>query len=145
MKSFQDLLLTHDKQKRINLQQKTFSVIAARIKKLGPNTRVSDVKIAAWLASESYLTSVKFMYIRDMEITDIPCNHMKKLTLIVKERVWIINMTPTSQLSSILACVKCPELYLGNMELSEENTRALVTAMRERVERVSLNNITHQV
>ena len=65
------------------------------------------------------------------------------MAAIVTETVLIKNMTPTSHLSSILACVKCPVLRLRNMELSEEDTRALVTAMRERLETVELlGNIT---
>ena len=51
-------------------------------------------------------------------------------------------MTPLSQLGSLLASVKCPVLVLRNMELSEENTRALVTAMRTRVQDVTLSDVT---
>ena len=102
----------------------------------------AGVKRAALLALEGSLTSVKNMLIRNMHITDIPRAQMEKLTTIATERVWIDNMTPTSQLNCILACVKCPWLWLDDMSLSEENTRALVTAMRERVERVLLDEIT---
>ena len=51
----------------------------------------------------------------------------------------INDMTPLSQLGSLLASVKCPVLVLRNIELSEENTRALVTAMRARVQEVTLH------
>ena len=145
LKSFQDLLFPHDEQKRINLQQKAFSVIAAGIKKLEwllNDFSVSEVKTAALLAWEGYLTSVEYMNIVNIDITDIPRDQMKKLTAIVTGEVWIDNITPTSHLGSILAWVKCPVLWLRNMELTEENTRALVTAMRERVEEVRLGSIT---
>ena len=102
----------------------------------------AEIKKAAQLAWEGHLTSLKCIDIRNMDITDIPQDQMEKLTAIVTWVVWIDNMTPTSHLSSILACVKCPGLVLCNMELSEENTRALVTAMRERVKRVMLYYIT---
>ena len=103
----------------------------------------AEVKRAAQLAWDGHLISVEFMRIVYIDISDIPLAQMKKLTSIVTWNVGIDFMTPTSQLSSILACVKCPGLWLGDMELSEENTRALVTAMRERVVEVWLwDNIT---
>ena len=73
-----------------------------------------------------------------MDISDIPSDQMDKLVSIVTERVWIYNMTPASRVSSILASVQCTVLGLKDMKLSEENTRALVTAMRDRVQRVWL-------
>ena len=47
-------------------------------------------------------------------------------------------MTPSTQLGVILANVQSKELVLCNMSLSDENTRALVTAMRARVQGVTL-------
>ena len=97
---------------------------------------------AALLAWKGHLTSVECMDIRDMDITDIPLVQLEKLTAIVTERVLIDNMTPSCRLSSILASVQCLKLELNNMKLSEENTRDLFTAMRERVGDVELYNIT---
>merc|ERR1712110_746168 len=78
-----------------------------------------------------------------MDISDIPQAQMEKLAAIVTDTVVIGNLTPTSHLRSILAGVKCPWLELDDMELSEENTQDLVTAMREKVEEVALwENIT---
>ena len=102
----------------------------------------SELKRAAMLALVGHLTSVKNMNIEDIDITDIPFAQMKQLTAIVTERVCIAYMTPTSLLGSILACVKCPKLYLDCLKLSEENTRALVTIMRERVKIVVLGDVT---
>ena len=82
------------------------------------------------------------MRIVDRSIRDIPWGHMEKLASIVTEKVTISNMTHTDQLSSILASVKCTRLSLVNMELSNTETRALVTAMRDRVETVVLYNVT---
>ena len=100
----------------------------------------TEVERAALLAQEEYLTSVKYLNIRDMDISDIPSDQMDKLASIVTERVMIDNMTPASRVSSILASVQCPWLLLWDMKLIEENTRALVTAMRDRVQRVRLVN-----
>ena len=116
---------------------------------------VDEVKRAALLAWEGYINFVKNMRIlsnmsgRRTIRMDISYTQMEKLTSIVTESVIIENMTPNSQLGSILAAVKCPKLVLGSsfdeMVLSKEDTRALVTAMRDRVERVTLGNVTLDV
>ena len=97
------------------------------------------LKRAVRLAWEGHLTSVEYMDIRDMNIKNIPRGHMEKLASIVTRRVW---MTQADQLGGILARVKCPVLCLRDMELSEVETRALVTAMKERVQRVRLWGVT---
>ena len=102
----------------------------------------AEIKRAALLAWEGHLTSVENMRIVNISITAIPWDHMEKLTSIVTERVWIENLTNTDQLGSILASVKCTEILLIEMELSEAETRALVTTMRDRVESVMLENVT---
>ena len=102
----------------------------------------AEVKRAALLASEGYLTSLKCMEIGDINITDIPRDQMEKLASIVTWRVWIDNISHADQLSSILASVQCQELGLWRMELSEAETQALVTAMRDRVQWVGLWNVT---
>ena len=93
---------------------------------------------------------MEYLRIVDISITDIPRNQMEKLASIVTRRVWIDKMTHTDQLRSILtsASVKCPLLWLRRMDLSNAETRALVTAMRDRVElqRVALyNDVTPDV
>ena len=100
---------------------------------------VAEVRSAALLAQEGYLTSVKNMDIRNMNTSDIPTDQMGKLASIVTESVIIGNMTPASQLGSILANVQCSMLSLAKMDLSEADTRALVTAMSHRLERVDLH------
>ena len=62
--------------------------------------------------------------IRNMSITDISPEQIRKLTSIVTERVVIDIMTRTGLLSSILASVKCPDLLLWRMELNVEETQA---------------------
>ena len=99
----------------------------------------AEIKRAALLAWEGHLTSVEEMHIENISIADIPCDQMKKLASIVMQQVWINNMTHADQLGRILVSVKCSKLGLNNMELSEAETRALVTAMRDRVEEVWLD------
>jgi len=102
---------------------------------------LSEVKQAALLAWEGYLTSLEFMNIRNMDITEILRDQMNNLTSIVTKRVMLENIT-NIELSSILASVTATRLLLLNVELSEEDTRALVTAMRVHLEEVWLENVT---
>ena len=108
----------------------------------------AEIKRAALLAYEGYLvrsegseSEVRFLNIENVSITDIPRGHMEKLVSICTYRVWINNMTHTDHLGSILASVQCTELMLYKMELSEAETRALVTAMRDRVREVWLDKV----
>ena len=89
----------------------------------------AEIKRAALLAWEGRLTSVEWMFIDDINITDIPQDQMENLTSIVKWRVGITNMTHASQLGSILASIKCTMLWLEIMELSKKETKALVTTL----------------
>lgn len=99
---------------------------------------VEEVRSAALLAWEGYLTSVKNMNITHIDISDINSDHLAKLASIVTDRVWINNIRHNNQLSSIMASVQCRWLVLVNMSLSLTETRALATAMRDRVKRVEL-------
>ena len=98
----------------------------------------AEVKRAALLAWEGHLTSVKYMIIMNVSITDIPRDHMERLASVVTDTVNIHRINHADQLGSILGSVKCKELWLCDMELSEVETRALVTAMRDRVKCVRL-------
>ena len=98
----------------------------------------AEVQTAAVLAQEGYLTSVKEMDIRNINISYIPRYMMDKLASIVTYRVIIDNLTHVNHLGGILASVRSPWLSLYNMVLSEADTRSLVTAMRDRIKNVSL-------
>ena len=100
-----------------------------------------EIKTAALLAWEGHLTSVEMMVIKDIDITDIPCEQMENLISIVTENVWISNTTHSNQLGRLLANVKCQELLLEKMRLSESETRALVTAMTDQLQTVGLGNV----
>ena len=94
----------------------------------------AEIKRASLLAWEGHLTSVECMRIKDTSITDIPLDHMEKLASVVTGTVNINMMNHADHLSSILASVKCKVLWLNMMELTDAETRALVTAMRDRVQ-----------
>ena len=93
---------------------------------------------AALLAWEGYLTCLVKMRLEDLDIRDIPRDQLARLASLVTERVEIVNVTHNDQLSSILDSVQCSQLRLKRMALGEAETRALVTAMRDRVEGVVL-------
>ena len=97
-----------------------------------------ELKTAAQLAQEGYLSSLKYMRIKNRNISEISRDNMAKLSSIVKV-MQIDNITPVSHLGVILASVQSYLLILSNMSLSEENTWALVTAMRARVQAVTLH------
>ena len=118
--------------------QKKAQKIQTAWSQLSYESRKAEIKRAALLAWDGHLTSVKNMRFSYISITDIPRDHMEKLASIITETVWIANMIHADQLGSILASVKCTRLLLWGMELSEGETWALVTAMRDRVERVWL-------
>ena len=102
----------------------------------------AEIKRAALLAWEGYLTSVENLGIQNLSITDIPRDQMEKLASIVTGAVNINNMTHTDQLGSILASVKGYQLGMYKMDLSDTETQALVTAMRDGVQRVGLVDVT---
>ena len=110
--------------------------------------RPSEAEIvrAARLAWEGFLTSVEFLRMENISIRDIPREQMKKLASIVTDTVRINDLTHTDQLGSILASVNCPNLKLGyNMELGELETRALVSAMGVRLQKVDLQDVTFDI
>ena len=105
----------------------------------------AEIERAALLAWEGHLTSVKYMIIKNISITDIPRDYMERLASVVTGLVHIQMMDHTDQLGSILANIKCTRLFLCNMELSEAETRALVTAMKDRVQCVRMGHVTMDI
>ena len=121
------------------IKTEVYSYIGARMSKSDwlewPS--LSMMRLAAQLAWEGHLPSVKEMTLMDIDLSDIRQDHICKLTSIVTNRVWIYNITPAS-LDIILESVRCSKLILWNMRLSEPQTQALVTALTERLEDVML-------
>ena len=103
---------------------------------------MSEVRTAAMLAWDGYLKSLERIRIMKTDITDITRAQLEKLTSIVTETLFINDITQTSKLGSILACVQCVELVIQDSELSEADTQSLVTAMRDRVKVVNLCHTT---
>ena len=106
------------------------------------NPSEAEIRRAALLAWEGHLTSVEFMEILEKSITDIPQDHMERLASVVTSRVSICDKThnlSSNVTCSILASINCPELCLC-MDLAIPETRALVIAMKDRVETLKLGS-----
>ena len=104
--------------------------------------RGAEIKRAALLAWEGFLTSVQCLLISHTSIRNIPWEHMEMLASIVTGTVKFDDVSHDDHLGIILDRVKCPELELSSVDLSEAETRALVSAMRDRVQKVELGCVT---
>ena len=99
---------------------------------------VAQLRSASKLATDGYLTSLDFLNLKKINITDIHSDQISKLSMIVSKKYLIWGLKHSNQLSSILANVRSTELSLLSMNLDQTETRALVTAMEDRVEAVEL-------
>ena len=82
------------------------------------------------------------MWLKDVNLRNISHDQFGKLASIVRDRVYIVNISPTTCLDIIMDSVRCPVLEMLNMFLTETQTQALVSAMRERVGTVELYDVT---
>ena len=144
LKNFQDSIFSQKIDKRRITE--AYSYIGARMSEsdwlYDPCPSLSMLRLAAKLASERHLPSVKMMILQNIDLGDIPRDHICKLTSIVRGLIYILNITPASLLDIILVNVRCQELWLVNKRLTEPQTRALVTAMTKRLEDVKLDVVT---
>ena len=141
LKSFQDSIFAQKIDER--RRHEAYSYIGARMSKsrwLCWTPSLSMVRLAAQLAWEGHLLSVKWITLENLDLSNIPRDHVCKLTSIVTDRVHIYNITPASHLDIILENVRCPLLWLSYMRLTEPQTRALVIAMTERLEKGRLGD-----
>ena len=106
------------------------------------SARTTELKEATLLAKEGYLTTMKHLQIENRlrtDISEISSDDMAKLFSIVTDKAVIDeSVMSSSQMSAILASVQSKLLKFYYTRLNEENTRALVTAMSTRVQRVML-------
>ena len=139
MKNFRDYFFAHKIDKRG--RHEAYSYIGARMSEsdwLDDSPSVSMVRLATQLAWEGHLPSVMEMELENMDLSDIPRDQIGELASIVTDKVDIDNITPATHLDIILERVRCPVLWLYDMSLTEPQTRALITAMRDKVEDVWL-------
>ena len=143
LQSFQDSII----EKKIDQKRRTeaYSYIGARVSVSASNwlwhrPSVSMIRLAAQLAWEGHLPSVKYMRLWHIDLSEIPREQMGKLASKVTDTAWINNITPITHLDIILENVRCSKLVLENMRLTEQQTRALVTALACRLKKVTLNS-----
>ena len=75
-----------------------------------------------------------------MDLSDIPSNQIGKLASMVKYNVDIFEITPNTYNAIIIENVRCSMLQMCNMALTVPHTLALVKAMRDWVQEVSLGD-----
>ena len=96
---------------------------------------IPEITASAYLAHHGLLGSVFEMWLRDVDLTSIPAEHLASLASCVTQFFFIINV---SNIISILDNVKCQCLIITRQTLNSEETRALVRAMESGVEKVQL-------
>lgn len=145
-KNFKDFFF-EDKTDKRRISE-AYSYIGSRMSEsdwLEDQPSMSMVRLAAQLAWEGHLPSVKNMRLEYMDLSGIPCDQMGKLASKVTHKVfidlinWPSTYMPSTHLDIILENIRCQVLLLSNMTLTESQTQALVTAMRDRVENVELH------
>ena len=110
------------------------TTISARIESSLSNcSRAAVVRCASSLAASGHLTSVGWMWLRDLEL---PNDHLPALASVVWGSVWLHNVT--GDLANLLANLSCLRVCLYNMQLDEAATRGLVLGLQQGVTRLVL-------
>ena len=105
------------------------TTISARIESSLSNcSRAAVVRCASSLAASGHLTSVGWMWLRDLEL---PNDHLPALASVVWGSVWLHNVT--GDLANLLANLSCLRVCLYNMQLDEAATRGLVLGLQQGV------------
>lgn len=98
--------------------------------------QLSTVTSAAAMAKMGILDSVRILWLEDLDLSSVPSENLSALCSIVTGQVCIVNVT--GDLITVLNSVECRQLRICAMALDVDATRALVTAMANRVEEVKL-------
>ena len=96
---------------------------------------VSDIREAADLVNTGYLTSLKYLYLCNLDLSSSDEADIKSLLSVCTDRV-IINNVRGGDL--VIKHLNSKELWIHGQTLSASETADLVTSMRDRVERVVL-------
>ena len=97
------------------------------------------ITCATSLAHNGLLGSVERMWLRDVDLTSVPAEHLASLFSSVTGVVTIINVSGSDGLVAILDSVKSNSLNIISQSLGREETQALVRAMESGVEEIRLN------
>ena len=77
---------------------------------------VEDLELAGILASAEYVDTVNSLFLVSVNVFDIPINIVNNLVKIVKESIYLQNVTGWR--TSMLSDVKCRNLTLNDLELA---------------------------
>ena len=100
---------------------------------------VAEVRLAATLAATGHLTEVKYMKLRDLQLTGI--KNISSLASGVRQKVELSNVT--GDVATLLSSLNCTVLWMANMEL-EPNQAATLSCSGVR-NKVELDNVTGDV
>ena len=92
----------------------------------------------ASLAHHGLLSSVKPLKLKDVDLSQVPSQHLRSLIFSVLSHLIIENVT--CDLANLITSLKCYELNIRRQRLGKEETQALVQAMamESRVVKVKL-------
>ena len=92
----------------------------------------------ASLAHHGLLSSVKPLKLKDVDLSQVPSQHLRSLIFSVLSHLIIENLT--CDLANLITSLKCYELNIRRQRLGKEETQALVQAMamESRVVKVKL-------
>ena len=99
-----------------------------------------ELKTLCELAQHGKLSSVNKMYLENIDITGLS---LDALTSIVSDKITIDKVI--GDLTSILSSLKCKEIGINSQSLSKDETSCLLTAMRQSVEVVILEEVEGKV
>ena len=104
-----------------SLPEEVLKNLATKIKsswsRYGFCPSVAEVRLAATLAATGHLTEVKYMRLRDLQLTGI---NISSLASGVSGLVWLDSVT--GDIGPLLSSLTCRELWIDNMELDQAAT-----------------------
>jgi len=102
---------------------------------LGYKPSLSDIREAADLVNTGYLTSLKYLWLQDLDLSSSDEADIKSLLSVCTDCVFIDNVRGCDL---VIKHVNSKVLWIWDQTLSASETADLVTSMRDRVERVVL-------
>ena len=105
------------------------------------NSSLQVITSAASLAHQGLLGPVEQIWLRDVNLTSVPPEHIASLISSVTR--WVrVRKVSGGDLVTILDSVKSQQLVIYEQSLGRQETKALVRAMESRVEWVMLGEVT---
>ena len=100
------------------------------------NPTLAELNSAIQLAKDGHLHSMRSLVLKYLNISDMSIDDLKLVAGMVTESVVLWNITHTNQLSDILGSVKCQTVIVKKIALTAQETKDLVSAMKNCVEKI---------